>query len=165
MDAERLKQIRERSEKATPGKWQQYGLIGSGALGSVQVQVGNIGRTTHPNWKDVLPNHENARFIAHARTDVPDLLKELELANARIKTLEAAIHRHNEAQAGNGDADDCELWAVLRRPSGGHGQATVPYRDHVLGLTWGKCVYCGESNHRIQSHPDMKCRPSEQPSA
>lgn len=39
----------------------------------------------------------------------------------------------------------------------GYGEPTVKYRDHVLGLSNGKCVVCGESNHRIQSHPLMQC--------
>lgn len=42
-----------------------------------------------------------------------------------------------------------------------HKEPTVPFRDHILGLTNGKCVMCGESNHRIQSHPDMRCKTAE----
>jgi hypothetical protein len=40
-------------------------------------------------------------------------------------------------------------------------QPTVPLRDHLVGLTTGQCVWCGESTHRIQSHPHLTCRPKE----
>lgn len=42
-----------------------------------------------------------------------------------------------------------------------HDQATVPLRDHLIGLSnGGRCVCCGESGERIRSHPDMACRRS-----
>jgi len=36
-------------------------------------------------------------------------------------------------------------------------EATTPLRDHLIGLSRGACIRCGESTHRIQSHPDLNC--------
>jgi hypothetical protein len=37
-------------------------------------------------------------------------------------------------------------------------EPTVPWGGHLIGLTNGKCVRCGEANQRIYSHPHITCR-------
>lgn len=67
---ERLAEIKARCEKATTGKWCFDGLA-SGDIWSI-------------NGDEAIPiaiassTHEDAEFIAHARQDIPDLIREVE---------------------------------------------------------------------------------------
>lgn len=95
-----LDAIRERAEAATEGPWHShdFGHAGEEEPSSIVVHVGRFDHSdlrTHdtetavawmPRWEG--QEHDNATFIAHARTDVPDLLAEVErltVENARLR--------------------------------------------------------------------------------
>lgn len=71
-----LEQIRQRLRAASPGPWcHREGFIETctdpSVLLSVTMKRSEAGLSALPSW-------ENAEFIAHARTDVPRLLAEIE---------------------------------------------------------------------------------------
>lgn len=75
---EELTEMRERSRKGTPGKW---------------VNDINEVRTTYlPNRKPVITRPDmdginDAKFIAHARQDIPKLLAEIERLKSELSSL------------------------------------------------------------------------------
>jgi hypothetical protein len=89
MDKQRLDAIRARCEAATPGEWV---VIHKGNALSVIAKSGaftlNICHYSHKDGAD-------AEFIAHARTDVPDLLAEIERLTAELAAMTA---ERDEAQ-------------------------------------------------------------------
>ena len=95
-----LDAIRERAEAATEGPWHShdFGYAGEEEPSSIVVHVGRFDHSDlrHPDTETAvawMPRWEgqesdNAAFIAHARTDVPDLLAEVErltVENARLR--------------------------------------------------------------------------------
>jgi hypothetical protein len=70
MDQQHLDAIRARCEAATPGPWE---LTKDG-----RYEDHDECRINLPNDTIELCSYENGEFIAHARTDVPDLLAEVE---------------------------------------------------------------------------------------
>lgn len=96
MTPERLDEIRERVEAATEGPWRShdFGHAGEEEPSSVVVHVGGFDHSdllTHdtetavawmPRWDR--QESDNATFIAHARTDVPDLLAEVARLRERV---------------------------------------------------------------------------------
>jgi hypothetical protein len=118
---ERLREIRERCEKATNGPWKwnlncnakhvelegvtgmretvmrpaRWGMSGarlqflSGGLmeNCEAFAAPRLNREHHAHWcADI--NHPDAQFIAHARTDLPDLLSEVERLRAEVAALQ-----------------------------------------------------------------------------
>lgn len=83
MEEQRLREIEERSNQATPGPWMLNDLQAHVYTGP-GYSDGNRGPyhciAYCENDYDALPEpqeFENAAFIAHARTDVPDLVAEV----------------------------------------------------------------------------------------
>ena len=74
---DRLKEIKERAAKATPGPWRAEGSF--------------IFDENHSGWwpplVEVHKNAGNAEFVAHSREDIPHLIRRLEETE---KALEAA---------------------------------------------------------------------------
>lgn len=77
MTEERLQEIRARCAAATPGKWFEINLRGY------------ISTSDHPSNNSIghCGRQEDARFAAHARQDVPDLLDEVERLRALYRNL------------------------------------------------------------------------------
>lgn len=76
MEQKRIKEIRERCDKATPGQWE------SGYFQTVSTKTGHKLLNTHCDL--------DAIFIAHAREDIPELLEEIDrLAGELAKHYEA----------------------------------------------------------------------------
>ncbi|GAB7039728.1 MULTISPECIES: hypothetical protein [Catenuloplanes] len=86
-----LNAIRRRCETATPGPWMTGSYFGARTLGpAVAVISGNL----PPIELDPLRNGKaDARFIAHARKDVPALLAEVERLSAEVTELRHAAER------------------------------------------------------------------------
>ena len=94
-----LDAIRERVEAATEGPWHShdFGHAGEEEPSSIVVHVGGFDHSDlltydtetavawMPRWER--QESDNATFIAHARTDVPDLLAEVERLRAGIEAL------------------------------------------------------------------------------
>ncbi len=74
MDAARLQAIRERCEAATEGPWTKYTPPSdTDDAGVLEPWV------KYPDGDDIsVLTHPNADFIAHARSDIPDLLDAVE---------------------------------------------------------------------------------------
>ena len=88
MTPDRLAEIKARVEAATPGPWRsEY----SGATGPVvmddeaRTALDHIARCPH------FRSHSDAEFIAHARTDIPDLLAEVKRLRALGDRLAATV--------------------------------------------------------------------------
>lgn len=110
-----LDAIRGRVEAATEGPWHShdFGYAGEEEPSSIVVHVGRFDHSdlrTHdtetavawmPRWEG--QESDNATFIAHARTDVPDLLAEVErlrrlIEERRTGALTKIIDRARQAQ-------------------------------------------------------------------
>ena len=97
MTPERLKEIAERAEKATGGEWEAqepWGAAGTyarvkGPKMRLSARIHDGGRT--PVFESVA----DAEFIAHARTDIPDLLRYI----TRLEKYKQHL-------------PDCESWVV-----------------------------------------------------
>lgn len=86
----RLNEIEARANAATEGPWEAKSETPTmaGAVWNLRI-TGKPGiRMNVTEWQHGM---ENAEFIAHARTDVPWLLEQVEL---RDKALEAALNEH-----------------------------------------------------------------------
>ena len=83
----RLNEIEARANAATEGPWM-----------GIRYPDGFLGRVIGGNGFGVaedFPDDADAKFIAHARTDVPWLLEQVKL---RDKALEAVLEMHELAQ-------------------------------------------------------------------
>ncbi len=85
-----LEAIKERCEKATPGRWVARRFGGFAPAGTAYWYIYQPGREGEPLDRD------DAQFISHARTDLPACVAELERVyreraelRARVKELEA----------------------------------------------------------------------------
>ena len=65
---ERLDEMQERCDAATAGPW--------------EVKDNPVDE----NWADLYPN--DSKFIAHARTDLPDCIEEIQLLNQEVRRLQ-----------------------------------------------------------------------------
>ena len=75
--AERIKEIRERAEKATVGPWVTVSCSHGGRI--LTRGDTNVGRKErHPQTYIQIVPREDAHFIAHAREDIPWLLERVE---------------------------------------------------------------------------------------
>ena len=112
MDAERLAEMRQRAEAATPGPWAQ-GMVGdsvinevdcSATFGFIEVNAelsddGNFGVS-------------DADFIAHARQDIPDLLAEVERLSAE-RDAERSLREEYQIKLAFRSGDISRLRAVI----------------------------------------------------
>lgn len=93
--AERLAEIAQRAEKATEGPWIAFIKSQVVAVGVPLLEQHACDKIVHWTGFDasgvpIQEQQRNAKFIAHAREDVPWLLSELEAAdaeNARLRSL------------------------------------------------------------------------------
>lgn len=83
MDQQRLDAIRARCEAATKGPWE---LTKDG-----RYEDHDECRINLPNDTIELCSYENGEFIAHARTDVPDLLAEVERLTRELEAAKRDI--------------------------------------------------------------------------
>ena len=87
-EAKRLAEIRARAEKATPGPWKWHTSNSWRRLKrddrgiSQSVSEPFVARDGHP---DLDINEPDMQFIAHARTDIPFLLAEIERLRAQVR--------------------------------------------------------------------------------
>lgn len=96
MDSERLAAIRGRADAATPGPWEHVqpefrdhtSQSVKGAAGQV-VAFAGYGLASMPPWR-------NAEFIAHARSDIPDLLAMVDDLSAENRDLRAKLAHYAE---------------------------------------------------------------------
>ena len=84
MDRTRLDAIRARCEAATPGEW--TAVWRGNTVKSHAVITKIFGQSITGG---ISPRTGNAEFIAHARTDVPDLLAEIERLTAELAATES----------------------------------------------------------------------------
>lgn len=88
MDKKRIDGIRSRCESATPGPWKVDEIIESfeGTCISRGIRSADCGLNRGQEFELFLPH--DAHFIAHARTDIPDLLAYIDELEGRL-----AVHR------------------------------------------------------------------------
>ena len=88
MNADEIRAIKERAERATEGPWEEkpgYSVVSLYRKNGPR--IGDIGDSPYSKrFKD--QHKQNAEFIAHARKDIPDLCAALEEAMAEIEKLE-----------------------------------------------------------------------------
>ena len=87
MKPERIAELRELCDKATPGEWEKKydtNLVYAGRLVANAGGYSDSARTRETR----LQNDANAAFIAAARTAVPELLDELERLRGILRGLE-----------------------------------------------------------------------------
>jgi hypothetical protein len=101
MTEDELKAIRERADKATPGPWIDFidtdGYLSVRDYTNIAIcDFGDLEGTE--GW-----DHDDAEFVAHARQDIPALVKEVErlqdrlhYANEAISAMEEWINRRVE---------------------------------------------------------------------
>ena len=97
MTEEQLNAIRERCEKATPGPW-----VKVPASPGTRLAVFNRYGIEQPEDADGNSEsicyatgwmiEDNAEFIAHARTDIPALVAEVERLRSLVETLVDTLH-------------------------------------------------------------------------
>lgn len=101
MTPERLAEIKKRESKATPGPWETEGHSGAVAVSPVPRHPEATKRRVAcmvadcPEWpwnewqgETFYPGASyNASFIAHARTDVPDLVAEVERLRLALQNI------------------------------------------------------------------------------
>ncbi len=84
MDEAQLEAIKARAEKATPGPW-YYDEEGCRAYiwqsGSLLDSVCHLQVSNRPGWR------KDAAFIAHARTDLPALVEEVERLREALRNI------------------------------------------------------------------------------
>lgn len=109
LSEERLAAIRARCEAATPGEWRAYGLDYFHEDEPVQ-GICNEGTSllieVNCNDPGDMQAKADAQFIAHARTDVPDLLAEVERLRAALHAI-AGLHLRGISSYEN-DAKDAQ---------------------------------------------------------
>lgn len=109
MDSDRLAEIRQRADAATPGPWSRhdFGFAGQDEPSSIVVFQG-----IEFDWRAVMYDNEfvcqmptwdrqeddDALFIAHARQDVPDLLAEVDRLAAENADLRRTIAQYTDGR-------------------------------------------------------------------
>lgn len=113
MNKQDLDAIREREAKATPGPWERWHKGMEFIGGTVEFNVGdncimtNNGGPNRRGQRNICPvfQDDDAEFIAHARTDIPLLLAEIDrLQDERDAMLKAM----KELAKGNGSCLGCK---------------------------------------------------------
>lgn len=83
-DTPDLAAIKRRAEAATPGPWRDRPSVHGNRFRYVLID-----KAEEYSTLELQPN--DARFIAHAREDIPALLDALSAAEAKVRELEAAL--------------------------------------------------------------------------
>lgn len=89
MSEQQLADILTRAEAATPGRWESDGAEIYGTLGDVLMIDLWVGETLDIDNQE--QSNANAAFIAAARTDVPELVAEVQFLRAQVAELEAQV--------------------------------------------------------------------------
>jgi hypothetical protein len=85
VDSDRLEEIRQRADDATPGPWSVYEMR-HGATYITRPDLVGIAREWAMFWQPA-----DGEFIAHARQDVPALLAERDRLAAENRDLRAKL--------------------------------------------------------------------------
>lgn len=177
MTPERRAEIRARARAATPGPW-AYELTGDkdntwniGLVlgeddeqplsGQIELEQGDVIEAICEASLDGTP--DDAAFIAHARTDVPDLLGEVDQLTARLGALDAALDRAATiAEADHPDAAErawehiCAAFDTTGQPEpvppATDGEQAAGERIPVL-VAWGKIIHAADLPEAGQRNP------------
>ena len=84
IDAKYLDEIKEREQAATSGPWEVK--VKGNTVESHQV----MSQGNEPICSAISPKTKNAQFIAHARTDIPALISEVERLTSENTALQSA---------------------------------------------------------------------------
>lgn len=175
LSPERLAEIAERAEAATPGPWGIY-EVGGGSLLEIVADLeetgcGYRGRReiarfedepldndpTHRDWtaeEDWAQVQADARFAAHAREDVPALLADNARLRAQVAELLAERHTTNEALSDAAermrtDRDRIANLEAAQRdgtPIPARWDRTVIHPEHPNGDNNGDTIVCCIAN-------------------
>ena len=146
MTPQRLAAIKERCERATPGPWRvvrnrhkdRFGLPWGRIVAEWTTQTGGRMRRVVVVWGDD-NGAADAAFIAHARTDIPDLIVEVERLQAVVDGIEALVGRiEQRATLERERADDEERWKDYCRGEAAAWRTAAAWlaavlRDHGVG--------------------------------
>src|ERR1700761_705300 len=108
MTPDRLKEIRERADKATKGQWELRVHPGAEANPDLYGRNFHVSARTpenHPYFEctpkieilsdeDYPTKRDDAYFVAHARQDIPDLLSALDEARELLKEIRVTDEAH-----------------------------------------------------------------------
>lgn len=83
---------RRRCEAATKGPWERYGLIGIAGLTRVRA-ISHLDKTGRAIYRDVPNTEDDATLIAHARTDLPAALDEIDRLETELVAVTAERDR------------------------------------------------------------------------
>lgn len=87
---DRIAEIRERLEKATPGVWRT--VEKGNSIPSIAVEtLAYVGEPSIKICSGISPKTKNAEFIAHAHEDIPYLLGVIEQQQADLKALKEQL--------------------------------------------------------------------------
>lgn len=87
---DRLADIRERLEKATPGVWRT--VEKGNSIPSIAIEtLAYVGEPSIKICSGISPKTKNAEFIAHAHEDIPYLLDVIEQQQAEIEQAKKAL--------------------------------------------------------------------------
>lgn len=146
MDAKYLAEIKAREQAATPGPWEEktnrhpqcngepWGWI-SGAAGNI-TWSGYVGKT-------------NADFIAHARTDIPALISEVEQMTKQLEEWRTTYIRMKEQWK-----HDCDLLVQAGNDNAAKDQQ-IATLEKALGLACERIAeyaFCGGTDAMKQKH-------------
>ena len=109
MTPERLAEIRQRADVATPGPWSRHDFAFAGQDEPSSIVVF---RGTEFDWNAVMYDNEfvcemptwdrqeddDALFISHARQDVPDLIAEVDRLAAENRDLRAKLSAYADGR-------------------------------------------------------------------
>lgn len=118
-DCSEIKSLRKaRYEAATPGPWEE--LECRRALADGLSMVYEVYRSGDAFWVALTVSEQDREFIAHARTDIPALLADLEAAEARVEELERPIKIARVNNLGKCECGDTCFTSFKHCPNCGH---------------------------------------------
>lgn len=88
---ERLKEIKARAEAATPGPWNSWAVVDGIPHNHVASPTEEIAELDNGEYIENPNMDADAKFIAHARQDVPDLIAEVERLEAKLKNVTEGV--------------------------------------------------------------------------
>lgn len=110
-----LAEIKQRADKATPGPWEWTGRVLVGGLKRIDGLWNRRGELVVGQDKINAERLDiyDAEFIAHARTDVPLLIADLEARTAEVEALRAELREEQEYNVRLTDEiEECDVLAV-----------------------------------------------------
>ena len=94
---DRLEEIRQRAEAATPGPWVAYGnTVDQEKTGWHQVVGTELTGLPYMTYERLTTKNEDATFIAHAREDIPYLLAEAERLRIALASVGYRLTRNDD---------------------------------------------------------------------